>query len=235
LTTATIKTTSPGELFWFISEGSPNNGMPSWTQLPETQRWQIVSYLKMSESLGASKPGITFAGSPSEMPPPPRPPFTDYRFEKPGNIHKITVKDLPAPFDTPSAGNGPTIVPRPSGAWPKAPAGFRVTLYATGLDNPRRIRRSPNGDLFVAEVATGKIEIFRGVDKAGHPQSKTVFASDLDRPFGIAFYPTGPDPRWVYVGNTNSLVRFPYRKGDLQAGRPTRTHHGLPQRRSQQP
>lgn len=95
-----------------------------------------------------------------------------------------------------------------------------MTLYATGLDNPRRIRRSPNGDFFVAEVATGKIEIFHGVDKAGHPQSKTVFASGLDRPFGIAFYPSGPDPRWVYVGSTNSLVRFPYRNGDLEAGGP---------------
>src|SRR5271168_4603671 len=90
----------------------------------------------------------------TEGAPPPKPPFTDYRFEKPGQIHKITLKDLPAPFDTPSASNGPTIIPRPHNAWPKAPAGFEVTLYTTGLDNPRRIRRAPNGDLFVAEVST---------------------------------------------------------------------------------
>jgi hypothetical protein len=101
---------------------------------------------------------------------PPKPSFTDYRFENPGQIHKITLKDLPAPFDTPSASNGPMIVSRPQNAWPKAPAGFEVTLYATGLDNPRRIRRAPDGDLFVAEVETGKIEIFRGINRAGHPQ-----------------------------------------------------------------
>ena len=130
--------------------------------------------------------------------PPPKPPFTDYRLEKPGQIHKITLKDLPAPFDTPSASNGPAIVPRPQNAWPKAPAGFEVTLYTTGLDNPRRIRRAPNGDLFVAEVSTGKVEIFRGIDSAGHPQRTAVFAS-LDRPFGMNFYPPGPDPHWVYV------------------------------------
>ena len=159
--------------------------------------------------------------------PPPKPPFTDYRFEKPGQIHKITLKDLPAPFDTPSASNGPTIVPRPHNAWPKAPAGFEVTLYTTGLDNPRRIRRAPNGDLFVAEVSTGKVEIFRGIDSAGHPQRTAVFAS-LDRPFGMNFYPPGPDPHWVYVATTTAVVRFPYRNGDLQARGPSEHIMDLP-------
>ena len=150
-------------------------------------------------------------------------------------MHKITLKDLPAPFETPSAANGPTIVPRPQDAWPKAPAGFEVTLYINGLDNPRRLRRAPSGDLFVAEVQTGKIEIFRGIDRTGHPRRIAVFASGLDRPFGMNFYPPGPDPRWVYVATTDTLVRFPYRNGDLQARGPSRTHHGFPQRRSRKP
>jgi glucose/arabinose dehydrogenase len=158
---------------------------------------------------------------------PPKPPFTDYRFEKPGEIHKITLKDLPAPFDTPSASNGPMIIPRPQNAWPKAPAGFEVTLYTTGLDNPRRIRRAPNGDLFVAEVSTGKVVIFRGIDSAGHPQRTAAYAS-LDRPFGVNFYPPGPDPRWVYVATTKAVVRFPYRNGDLQARGPSEHIMDLP-------
>jgi hypothetical protein len=112
-------------------------------------------------ALAARKPETS-----SEIEPAPKPPFTDYRFETPGQIHKITSQDLPAPFDTPSASNGPTIVPRPQGTWPKAPAGFEVTLYATGHVNPRRIRRAPNGDLFVGETETGKVEIFRGIDGA---------------------------------------------------------------------
>ena len=228
LTTATIKSASPGELFWFISKGDPNDGMPSWAQLPEKQRWQIVSYLKTFESLGATAPETAGVESSSEFAPAPRPPFTDYRFEKPGQIHKITLKDLPAPFETPSATNGPTIVPRPQGAWPKAPAGFEVTLYTTGLDNPRRIRRAPNGDLFVAEVTTGKIEIFRGIDSAGHPQCTAVFANSLDRPFGMNFYPPGPDPHWVYVGTTKAVVRFPYRNGDMRARAPSEHIMDLP-------
>jgi glucose/arabinose dehydrogenase len=40
-------------------------------------------------------------------------------------------------------------------------------------------------------------------------------------PFGIAFYPSGSDAQWVYVANTDSIVRFPYHTGDLRAnGRP---------------
>jgi glucose/arabinose dehydrogenase/mono/diheme cytochrome c family protein len=217
LTKATIKSVSPGELFWFISKGDPKDGMPSWEQLSETQRWQIVSYLKTSEPLGAPAPAPVDTETFPEVGPAPKPPFTDYRFEKPGQSHKITLKDLPAPFDTPSASNGPTIVPRPQNAWPKAPAGFEVTLYASGLENPRRMRRAPNGDLFVAEVSAGRIKIFRGIDNAGHPKRITVFAGGLDKPFGINFYPPGPDPRWVYVDTTTAVIRFPYRNGDLQA------------------
>jgi glucose/arabinose dehydrogenase len=119
------------------------------------------------------------------------------------------------------------IVPRPQNAWPKAPAGFEVTLYTTGLDNPRRIRRAPNGDLFVAEVSTGKVVIFRGIDSAGHPQRTVAYAS-LDRPFGVNFYPPGPDPRWVYVATTKAVVRFPYRNGDLQARGPSEHIMDLP-------
>src|ERR1017187_7135742 len=83
--------------------------------------------------------------------PAPKPPFTDFRFEKPGTPRKIIVQDLPAPFATNSAGNGPRVVVRPESAWPKAPNGFKVGLYATGLVNPRLIRTAPNGDFFVAE------------------------------------------------------------------------------------
>ena len=227
LTTVAVKSASLGELFWFISNGDPSNGMPSWKQLHETQRWQIATYLKTSNPFGPVAPTTADAEPSSEAAPPPKPPFTDYRFEKPGEIHKITLKDLPAPFDTPSASNGPTIIPRPQNTWPKAPAGFEVALYTTGLDNPRRIRRAPNGDLFVAEVSTGKVEIFRGIDSAGHPQRTSVFAS-LDRPFGMNFYPPGPDPQWVYVATTRAVVRFPYRNGDLQARGPSEHIMNLP-------
>jgi glucose/arabinose dehydrogenase len=143
--------------------------------------------------------------------------FVDYRDMKPGTFRKITIADLPEPYATASAGNGPSVVSRPSDAWPKAPAGFKVDLYTTGLDMPREIRTAPNGDFFVAESHEGEIKIFRGIDKDGKPEQVTAFATGLKQPFGIAFYPAGANPQWVYVGNTNSVVRFPYKNGDLKA------------------
>ena len=143
--------------------------------------------------------------------------FLDYRGIKPGGFRKITLTDLPAPFATRSASNAPSVIARPANAWPQAPAGFQVDLYATGLDLPREIRTAPNGDFFVAESDLGQIKIFRGRDKDGQPQQVSVFATGLQSPFGIAFYPAGPNPQWVYVGNTGSVVRFPYKSGDLKA------------------
>src|SRR5262245_36208301 len=143
--------------------------------------------------------------------------FVDYSQQKPGIFRKITVADLPQPFATESAINMPSVVERPANAWPQSLPGFKVDLYAAKLDNPRLIRTAPNGDLFLAESQTGKIKVFRGVGKNGQAETTEVFATGLDRPFGIAFYPPGPNPQWVYVGNTGSVVRFPYRVGDLKA------------------
>src|ERR1700686_1751849 len=144
--------------------------------------------------------------------------FVDYQSQKTGTFRKITAADLPKPFATSSSSNAATMVTRPADAWPKAPAGFKVELYATGLDMPRQIRVAPNGDFFVAESQLGQIKVFRGRDKAGKPEQVSVFATGLKRPFGVAFYPPGANPQWVYVGNTDSVVRFRYQNGDLKAG-----------------
>jgi glucose/arabinose dehydrogenase len=143
--------------------------------------------------------------------------FSDYRMQQPGTTHKIQVSDLPRPFSTKSVDNGADEVARPKDAWPKAPAGFKVDLYIDGLDNPRLIRTAPNGDLFLAESHPGRIRVLRGVSERGQAERNEVFATGLRQPFGIAFYPPGPDPQWVYVGNTDSVVRYAYQRGDMKA------------------
>jgi glucose/arabinose dehydrogenase len=154
--------------------------------------------------------------------------FTDALHEAPAIRRHLTVADLPAPAPNESVDNGPTLVDRPANAWPIAPRGFKVSLYATGLDNPRLLRTAPNGDLFLAESQTGRIKVFRGVDPDGKAKQVSVFATGLNLPFGIAFYPAGPDPQWIYVGNTDGIVRFPYRKGDLVARGPAEKLAELP-------
>jgi glucose/arabinose dehydrogenase len=144
----------------------------------------------------------------------------DWTTDAPGVRRKLTLEDLAKPYETPSAQNFPRPARRPEGAWPKAPAGFVVTEFATKLVEPRVIVRAPNGDLFVSESRANRIHVLRDADGDGKPEVNAVFATGLTRPFGIAFYPPGPEPRYVYVGNTNSVVRFPYKNGDTKTTGP---------------
>lgn len=205
--------------------------MPAWGEkLSTEERWQVVTFVKSLQN----SPSATTGNAPAApMPvktnaPLPEPPFTDFRVQEPGTARKITVPDLPAPYATESANNGPEVVARPEGAWPKAPNGFTVQLYASGLDNPRLIRTAPNGDFFVAESSAGTIRVFRGITADGKPKQVSVFASGLNRPYGIAFYPTGDNPQWLYIGNTNEVLRFPYHNGDLKASGPEQHIVDLP-------
>jgi len=169
--------------------------------------------------------------------------FTDWNQQHPGVRHKITLADLPEPKPEEAINNGPHLVARPSDAWPIAPPGFKVTLYAGGdftptaasssINNqapsvpaapsifrePRLLRTAPNGDIFMSDSHGDKIFVLRGVGPDGKAQKISTFATGLNLPFGIAFYPT-IDPHWVYVGNTDSVVRFPYKSGDLVASGP---------------
>ncbi|HYK36993.1 sorbosone dehydrogenase family protein [Alloacidobacterium sp.] len=154
--------------------------------------------------------------------------FTDYTQEKPGIRRKITLADLPQPYATKGVDNGAQMIKRPDGAWPQAPAGFKVTLYEGGLVQPRLIRTAPNGDLFVAMSSSNEIMVFRGVGADGKPKQVEKFADGLSQPFGIAFYPSGQNPQWVYVGNTDSVVRFPYKNGDMKARGPAQKLADLP-------
>jgi glucose/arabinose dehydrogenase len=141
----------------------------------------------------------------------------DWTTDAPGVRRKITVDDLPKPYDTRSAQNFPQVVRRPEGAWPRAPKGFVVNEFATGLSNPRKIVTAPNGDIFVAESYPGRIKVLRDQDGDGKAETVSVFASGLRQPFGIAFYPPAAAPTHVYVGNTDAVVRLAYASGDTKA------------------
>lgn len=143
--------------------------------------------------------------------------FGAWRTDKPGVIRLIRPKDLPAPGATPSTANGPHIVRRPPSVVPQVPAGFKIELFADGLGGPRQMRVAPNGDIFVSETEPGRIRVLRAADGNPKPSANEVFANGLHQPFGIAFYPSGDNPRWVYVAETDRVVRFPYNADDLKA------------------
>ena len=227
-----LNSVRPGEVFWFITRGDKENGMPAWASLPAKQRWQIVTYLESLRTSQAAQEASARGDPPPPSDlntstlkaPPPTPPFTDFRYEKPGTLHKITVSDLPQPYATKSRFNSPDLVARPENAWPSAPAGFKVELYAAGLDNPRTLRTAPNGDIFLAETDPGRIRVFRGVTAGGKPEQSAIFVSGLKHPYGLAFYPPGPDPQWLYVGSDRRSRSFPLSQGRFAGQRTTATH-----------
>jgi glucose/arabinose dehydrogenase len=149
--------------------------------------------------------------------------FGDWKADAPGTLRKITAADLPPPFATGSARESARVISPPAGARLATLPGFAVTLFADHLRNPREIRVAPNGDIFVAESRDDRVRVLRPADGGGKVEQNEIFASGLDSPFGIAFYPPGPDPRFVYVANTTSIVRFPYKNGDLKASGPPET------------
>ena len=112
---------------------------------------------------------------------------------------------LPAPYETKSAGNGPDHEKAPAGFLPTAPAGFQVNIYAKDFSNPRFMTIAPNGDVFLANTGGGQVIVLRDPQHTGGAQEREVFADGLNRPFGIAFHDD-----YVYVGNTNAVVRFKF-------------------------
>ncbi|HMC26676.1 MAG TPA: PQQ-dependent sugar dehydrogenase, partial [Verrucomicrobiae bacterium] len=113
--------------------------------------------------------------------------------------------NLPPPFATKSAGNGPDRSEAPAGFLPTVPKGFHINIFAKDFKNPRLLTVAPNGDIFLANTGGNEVVILRDPSHTGGAQERTVFASDVRHPFGIVFHDD-----YVYIGNMTSVVRFKY-------------------------
>jgi glucose/arabinose dehydrogenase len=126
----------------------------------------------------------------------------------------------------------------PQGVTPVPAAGLAVKAFATGLNHPRWLYRLPNGDVLVAEsnsppregggitgavmgylmgragagdASPNKIILLRDTDGDGVAESRTTFMTGLNSPFGMALM-----GGWLYIGNTDALVRVPYKDGETK-------------------
>jgi glucose/arabinose dehydrogenase len=146
---------------------------------------------------------------------------------------------LPAPNATKSVANYSKVIGWEDGMMPKAPNGFAVSQYATGFQNPRWMYVAPNGDLLVAESnsnftfiekvgavlkgvnksddlthSADRITLLRDNNNDGVPDEKdTLLTAEngLNQPFGMLII-----GNWLYVGNTDAVLRFPYIKGQTK-------------------
>src|SRR5579872_860747 len=140
--------------------------------------------------------------------------YSDWHSDAPGVVRHFTPDAMPQPYTTPSAHRAPSVVPRPAGATLHVPPGFQIEQFASGFEGPRVLRVAPNGDVFVAESRAGRVRILRAEPGAVAKPQSFVFAEGLSAPFGIAFWPPGRTPSFVYVAETNQVIRFPYQSGD---------------------
>jgi glucose/arabinose dehydrogenase len=124
----------------------------------------------------------------------------------------LFLQQLPEPFHTPWFRKNITLVAMPDGQQIKVPAGFNVNLFADKMRLPRIMALAPNGDIFVAESGFGEVAILRDADKDGIAETRATFASNLTRPFGLAFWKD-----YLYVGNNDAVVRFSYKPGQMAA------------------
>jgi len=131
---------------------------------------------------------------------------------------------LPAPFATPSVRNNSKVIGWPKGRMPTPAPGFEVSLFAEDFDNPRTTYALPNGDVLVVEStrewpdrpdrpdkSRNRITLFRDTKKDGKPDLREVFLTGLNMPYGMLLV-----GNWFYVGNTNGVVRYPYRAGETK-------------------
>jgi glucose/arabinose dehydrogenase len=136
---------------------------------------------------------------------------------QPGNIVKTAIGDilLPPPYATESKSNNSSVLKWPEGRTPKAPEGFTVSKFADGLENPRWTYIAPNNDIFVVESGTraskNQITLFRDADKDGKFETRSVFISGLNKPFGMLVLKD-----FFYIANTDGLYRYPYTNSPLK-------------------
>jgi len=133
---------------------------------------------------------------------------------------------------------------------PTVPQGYSVTAIATDLKIPRQTLVLPNGDILVAEGRGGnaaqlkpkdviaskikargntsvesgnRLTLLRDADGDGTYEVQTVFADDLNAPYGLAFFEGK-----LYVANQDALVRFDYQDGQTEASGPPTKVTDLP-------
>src|SRR5262245_57005237 len=163
-----------------------------------------------------------------------------------GILAQQNLPNVPAPSE--ARPNFGSVVPRTEGAMPKVPAGFTVQLYADNVPGARLMEFASNGDLFVSQPAQNAVMVLRDTNKDGMPDERFTYAqgpppvqrgappaasaagpggpgggrgpaanapAEMIQPFGLAFH-----EGYLYVGNTNSIVRYKYTPGDTKAAGP---------------
>jgi glucose/arabinose dehydrogenase len=119
---------------------------------------------------------------------------------------RLTLADLPAPSNTSGLLNYATVIPVPSDPKLYVPKGFTVKPYFTGLQRPRYLQYSPEGNILVSESQMNRISCLLDTDNDGYPDKRVTIADEtngIEYPFGMAFV-----NGYLYSGNRFNVRRY---------------------------
>jgi glucose/arabinose dehydrogenase len=134
--------------------------------------------------------------------------------DQPGQKFLLKPSDLPKPYANPPVANKNEVIPRPAGVMPAAPAGFTVSIYATGLTSARFPAVASNGDVFLSERLANKLTLLRDTKGTGAADQRFTFADGFHNPSGVAVH-----GGYVYIADQIAIWRTPYVAGATKAGK----------------
>jgi glucose/arabinose dehydrogenase/cytochrome c2 len=202
--------------------GSPTTVVPGTAMIlavPSSgDRQNLIAYFRGLKDGTYKEPAAASGAPPPSMTSmtPTRVPADggDWRKDQPMRAHRIDLAKLPAPYASASSSNFPRLIDKPAHAQLSVPKGFEVAVFTKDVQGPRAMRLAPNGDIFLTETRRGRVVVLRPSADGATAASVEVFAQGLNLPFGMAFYPGGSNPQWLYVAENNRVVRFAYQGGD---------------------
>jgi glucose/arabinose dehydrogenase len=130
-----------------------------------------------------------------------------------GRRFMVKAEDLPPPRTGPIVSNRPLTLAS-QGQTPRVPEGFTATLFASGLQHPRRLLVLPNGDVIVAEQRVGYLTLLRDEDGDGKADWIQRHAEGFNGPYGLAWRDDN-----VLVADQDGIWKVPHRVGALRPGR----------------
>ena len=143
---------------------------------------------------------------------------------------QISVGELPKPYATESVKQNPKVVPIPDSPMLNVPEGFVVNVFADNVISARWLAQTPEGDILCSCARTNIIYLFKDKDGDGVSDERFTFLDEkrgANLPFGMDFAEI--DGQWYcYIGNTDAVLRYPYKKGQTELGDKFETITELP-------
>ena len=174
----------------------------------QTDRDNLIAYFQGISNQARSEGSIVVPASSAES--------ANWRLDAPGRLHRISASSLPPAFATPSSRNSSSVVAKPANASLSLPRGFRIEVFSAGHTGPRKMLVAPNGDILVTEMRGGRVSVLHPSSDGSRAAGTDVYLQGLKQPFGLAFYPNGQNPQWLYVAETNRVTRYAFQVGDVK-------------------